>query len=167
MGTFEKLDRSSGNAVHSTADLVMSSDPLECDHSLYLLQDWESGSQSLASDSRNAFLPNSFTEPEFAGTESAGLKDTDNLQDNLTSAERRAQSNRAAQRRARARRKAHFENAEAKLAWTSAALQELQNKQKALEARNNLLEKMVQLGQTQPDSTALRSAVVSRPSHSC
>ena len=67
----------------------------------------------------------------------------------LTPAERRAHSNRLAQRRSRVRKQALAQGAKAQLAINSAELQQLQSKQKALEARNNLLEKVVQLGQKQ------------------
>lgn len=81
--------------------------------------------------------------------------------DTVTPAERRAQSNKLAQRRARARRKAHVQGTEAQLAVTSAELQQLQDKQKALEARNSLLEKVVQLNQTtQKPERRAHSAVV-------
>lgn len=67
----------------------------------------------------------------------------------LTSTERRAHSNRLAQRRSRVRKQALAQSAKAQLAINSAELQQLQSRQKALEAHNNLLEKVVQLGQKQ------------------
>ena len=154
-------DRSSGNAVQSTTGDVFTSDlggfNWGCDSES--LQNWEYDSQQFVIEGQDVLLPDSCSEPA-SGVDLASL-------DRLTPAERRAQSNKLAQRRARARRKALSQGAEAQLAVTSAELQELQNKQKVLEARNNLLEKVVQLGQTQqpqqqqPDITPSQTAVVS------
>lgn len=167
MIALDEPDRSSGNAVLCTAGGVFTSSDLGgfnwgCDSEP--LQNWEYDSQPFVIEGQNALLPNSCSEP----ANGVGLASLDRL----TPAERRAQSNKLAQRRARARRKALAQDAEAQMAVTSAELQELQNKQKVLEARNNLLEKVVQLGQTQqqqqqqPDITPSQTAVVSEMTQS-
>ena len=139
-------DRDFGNAVQSstTGDTGLSLDPLGdlgWSYALDPLGRHETDELSLPSDRLTALAGLSEL-AEDANIESASL-------DMLTPAERRAQSNKLAQRRARARKKARAEGAEAQLAVTSAELQELQNKQKALQARNSLLEKIVQLEQPQ------------------
>lgn len=166
MDTLTVQDRSSGNAVHSTTGEASSSldllgglgwEHLDSSNGLDL------GTHLLVDETGSPSLPEDFTElGDFADPAAAGLEA-------LTPAERRAQSNRLAQRRARARRKARAEGTEAQLAVTSAELQELQNKQKALEARNSLLEKMVQLNQTtqQPERQARSPAMVGKLSSAC
>ena len=163
MFVFDEPDRSSGNAVQSTTgDVFTSSDLLlglnwDCDSKS--LHDRQFDAQPFVIEAQDALLPENCCEPADSGDLASG--------DRLTPAERRAHSNKLAQRRARARRKALAQGAEAQLAVTSAELQELKNKQKALEARNNLLEKVVQLGQTQQqhqqsDKQPLSTAVVSK-----
>ena len=164
------LRRSSGNAVQSsTGDTGKSLDLMgDLDYE-YGLNGWESGSQSFPGGDASALLLDSSFEPaELAEPEAVSLE-------KLSPAERRANSNRLAQRRARARRKARTEGAEAQLAVSSAELQELLNKQKELEARNSLLEKIVQLGPAQqpqqqrqlPESLASRTTTVIRHSSVC
>ena len=139
-------DRDFGNAVQSstTSDTGLSLDPLGdlgWSYALDPLGGQQPDELSFSSDRLTALagLPEL---AEDANVESASL-------DMLNPAERRAQSNKLAQRRARARKKARAEGAEAQLAVTYAELQELQNKQKALQARNSLLEKIVQLEKPQ------------------
>lgn len=170
MGGLSMQDRSSGNAVQSsTGDTGMSLDLMgDLDYE-YGLNGWESGSQSFPPGDASAFLLDSILEPaELADAGAVNLE-------TLSPAERRANSNRLAQRRARARRKARAEGAEAQLAVSSAELQELLNRQKELEARNSLLEKIVQLGpaqqprqqRQQPDRLASCTTTVSRHSSAC
>ena len=129
-------------------------------HQLDLLSDVHSAVNLVESGD---FLPCSST-PDFL--DAAEPKQTS--VDQLTIAERKANTlagNRLAQRRSRARKKAREEGAEAQLAVSSAELQDLLSKQKGLEARNALLEKIVQLGpkqqQQQPKSDAVCSPSVS------
>ncbi|KAL0055380.1 hypothetical protein WJX82_011516 [Trebouxia sp. C0006] len=72
----------------------------------------------------------------------------------LSAAERKLQSNRQAQKRFRQRQKERSHTAEAKLLETTAQLEELQVRQRHLEARNLLLEKVARLNK----QTVLREA---------
>ncbi len=63
----------------------------------------------------------------------------------LSSAERKLLSNRTSQKRLRDRRKARMQSTEAQLADTASELQTLKARQKHLEARNALLEKVADL----------------------
>ncbi|DBA70363.1 hypothetical protein WJX79_000172 [Trebouxia sp. C0005] len=72
----------------------------------------------------------------------------------LSAAERKLQSNRQAQKRFRQRQKERSHTAEAKLLETTAQLEELQVRQRQLEARNLLLEKVARLNK----QTVLREA---------
>lgn len=153
-------DRSYGNAVHNSTSQVASPLDLLGDQSwqqptdeLHLM---DAGAQTLDCDSGAFSLADNFVDlDDLADRETASL-------DMLTPAERRAQSNRLAQRRARARRKAKAVGTEAQLAVTSAELQELQSKQRALEARNSLLEKIVRLNHTpqRPEGQASSAVLV-------
>ena len=129
-------------------------------HELGLLSEVHSAVHLVESDD---FLPCSSTPDP---VDAAEPKQTS--VDQLTIAERKANTlagNRLAQRRSRARKKAREEGAEAQLAVSSAELQDLLCKQKGLEARNALLEKIVQLSpkqqQQQPKSDAVCSTSVS------
>ncbi|DBA97104.1 TPA: hypothetical protein ACH3X1_014875 [Trebouxia sp. C0004] len=72
----------------------------------------------------------------------------------LSAAERKLQSNRQAQKRFRQRQKERSHTAEAKLLETTAQLEELQVRQRQLEVRNLLLEKVARLNK----QTVLREA---------
>ena len=155
-------DRSAGNAFESS---TASNTGMSVDLSVL---DWDAGLYPLNGPGLDTYiysalgatvLPDSL--PELALE--AGLQPAS--PNRLTPAERRAQSNKLAARRARARKKSRAEGTAAQLAVTAAEVQQLQNKQKALEARNALLEKQAQLGvmQQQPESKPMSPAIVRTP----
>lgn len=140
-------ERTSGDAVHTTTPYPgMPSDPVNTDYDSVVVH----GMNPLLAynSARNV----DYFGADFAGDTALEFPSVD------TQTQRKAHNNKLAQRRARARKKTHAQAVEAQLAVASAELQQLQSKQKALEARNSLLEKIVQLEHAQQPSDCVAPA---------
>ena len=149
-------DRIAGDAVHTTTPYPeMPPEPSD-------LTDFDCNSTLLSGLDQFLASENALSADQFAGAGFAGSPGLDPASMG-SKAERKAYNNKLAQRRARARKKTHAQAVEAQLAVASAELEQLQSKQKALEARNSLLEKIVQLekAQQQPDSVTSAASFVS------